>query len=122
MPDTPPRRRSIRLPGYDYAQPGMYFVDGFAVELSITLPAGWIVSGFDRNSFAVESSEDGKNNIAFIVIDRAYGDPCHPSAGGETSFTVGSTIPTDQRVDAFSAMKGFEVNDVRSTIVQGLLC
>lgn len=25
-PSKPPRRRSIRLPGHDYAQPGIYFV------------------------------------------------------------------------------------------------
>ena len=26
MPDNPPNRRSIRLPGYDYSQPGAYFI------------------------------------------------------------------------------------------------
>jgi hypothetical protein len=95
-------------------QPGTYRVHGFAAPFSVTLPAGWTASAFARNSIALESRSEGSINVALIVMDKVYPDPCHTATGKRV------TAPgVDALVNAFSSMPDFDVTDISDATVGG---
>jgi hypothetical protein len=93
---------------------GTYRVEGFAVPFSVTLPDGWIVSGFTRNSIGIERRSDSKIGIVLLRMDKVYPDPCHTEGG---STVVGTGV--DALVTALSSLPRFAVTDVRDATVDG---
>ena len=98
----------------DNLSAGTYRVDGFAVPFSLTLPDGWIVSDFSRNSISIERRTDGSINLYLAIMNKVYPDPCQPAGGPDV---IGPAV--GDLVTSLSSMPGFEVSDVRDVTVGG---
>ena len=90
---------------------GTYRVDGFAVPVALTLPAGWVTNGFKEHDLVLV-----KDNafLALVVMESVYPDPCHTEKP-----PIGVAPGVDRLVHAFSAMKGFTIERVASATVGG---
>jgi hypothetical protein len=95
-------------------EPGTYRIDAFAAPLSVTLPPNWIVSELSENILGFQRLGGGNVNLALIVLDQVYPDPCR-TTDGPSPVAPG----VDALVAAFSTMPGFSVTDRREATVGG---
>ena len=95
-------------------QGGTYTVSEFATPFSVTLPDGWSAEAFSRNRLELWSSDPGNVNVAMIVLNQVYADPCNTDAG-PTALAAG----VDNLVGALSDMAGVQIDEVTDTDVGG---
>ena len=93
---------------------GTYEVQGFAKLFTITLPDRWTASELTPTSVVLASSTDGSTNLAMYVLNKVYGDPCHP-AGAATAVQPGA----DKLLTALAGVTGFAVGSAQPVNIGG---
>jgi hypothetical protein len=94
-------------------QAGTYRADGFAVPVSVTLPAGWTTNGFAPHDLVLHNDTDN-TFLAIVVMASVYPDPCH-TEGSPNAVKPG----VDALVNALSTMHGFRIVGVKNVTVGG---